>query len=133
MKQCVNIIMTEDQRSLTCSGGCDTDVASAHLHGPLKNPGPETEVQLGVALAILYLVSIWYREKKFKLVSTGLYGLMRHPVYSFLILSVWITPTMVRAELSVISLNNIIYFADNGALTFVCHVHCLHPDCCSTL
>lgn len=27
--------------------------------------------------------------------KTGLYSLMRHPIYSFLILSVWITPTMV--------------------------------------
>ena len=29
------------------------------------------------------------------LVTTGVYGLVRHPMYSFLILVFWITPTMV--------------------------------------
>ena len=35
-------------------------------------------------------------KKKVKLVTTGLYGLMRHPVYTFLMLGLSITPKMVR-------------------------------------
>ena len=47
---CANILTTKVQRSLTCIGGCDADVAPARMiMDPLKNPGPETEVQVVVA------------------------------------------------------------------------------------
>ena len=47
--------MIEHQHSLTCIGGCDADVAPARIASPLKNPGPETEILLGVAILKLFI------------------------------------------------------------------------------
>ena len=42
----------------------------------------------------LYLYSL-PRPDEMKLVDSGPYGLVRHPVYTALMLAFWITPTMV--------------------------------------
>jgi len=47
----------------------------------------------------LYLYSL-PRPDEMKLVDSGPYGLVRHPVYTALMLAFWITPTMVSISSS---------------------------------
>ena len=45
----------------------------------------------------LYLYSL-LRPDEMKLVDSGPYGLVRHPMYTALMLAFWITPTMVGVQ-----------------------------------
>ncbi len=55
---------------------------------------------MAVYSAVGGLISFSPREvppRETELVVTGLYGLMRHPAYTVLLVGMWVTPTMVSS------------------------------------
>ena len=63
------------------------------------------------------------------LVTTGIYGQVRHPTYSFLILNLWCTPQMVSPEfVLLLTLHMVHLYLDCRSFPVISDFHWLHSD-----